>query len=118
MQHGLWPSVFVAYNIKFITEIGSSVLEIVDLRVPTRYARNIALSSVCSASKIVPLPDAHQLLMLFAVTLTYLMPRTLSIMFYNFFNYINNYYYYYYTHMYEYYPFSLYNGTAFADVHI
>jgi hypothetical protein len=93
-------------------------LEIVGLRVPARYDRNIVLSNVCSSSKIASLPDAYQLLILFAVT-TYLEPRTFSIIFYNFFNYINNNNYYYYTHnMYEYYPFSLYNGIEFADAHI
>jgi hypothetical protein len=48
-----------------------SVLEIAGLRVPSGYIRDFPLFNVCSSSKIVPLLDALQLLMLFAGTLTY-----------------------------------------------
>jgi hypothetical protein len=64
-----------------------SVLEIVGLRVPARYIRDFALQV-----KIVPLLDAHQLLMLFARTLTYSEPETFTVI--NSYNMYNCYYYY------------------------
>jgi hypothetical protein len=68
----------------FGSKICPSVLEIVVLRVPVRYIRDFALFNVCSSCKNVPLLDVHQLLMLFAETLTYSDPGTFSsVIFYN-----------------------------------
>jgi hypothetical protein len=52
------------------------VLEIVGLQVPAWYIRDFALFNVCSSCKIVLLLDMHQLLMIFAETLTYSQTRT------------------------------------------
>jgi hypothetical protein len=61
-----------------------SVLEFVFLRVPARYIRDIALFNVWSFSKLVPLLDVHQLLMLSAGTSTYFDPETFSsVIYYN-----------------------------------
>jgi hypothetical protein len=71
-------------HVYFGSKFCPSVLEIVCLRVPARYIRDFALFNVCSSRKIVPLLDVHQLLMLFAGTLTYLEPETFTlIIFYN-----------------------------------
>jgi hypothetical protein len=61
----------------FLTEVYlgskfcSCVLEIVGLRVPGRYNRDFAPFSASSPSTNCPSVDVHQLLMLFAGTLTY-----------------------------------------------
>jgi hypothetical protein len=63
----------VYFGLKFC----SSFMEIVGLRVPARHIRDFALFNV-------PLLDVHQLLMLFAGTLTYSEPGTVSsVVFYN-----------------------------------
>jgi hypothetical protein len=67
----------------FVFKICPSVLEIVGLRVPALYIRDFALFNIPRV-KIVPLLDVHQLLMLFAETLTYSEPGTFScIIYYN-----------------------------------
>jgi hypothetical protein len=48
------------------------LLEIVGLRVPAKYIRTLLCSMSAPHVKIVPLLDVHQLLMLSAGTLTYL----------------------------------------------
>jgi type IV secretory pathway VirB3-like protein len=59
-------------------------MEITRLRIPVRYNRDFAFSISAPHVKIVPLIDVHQLLMLFAGTLTYSEPKTFSvIIFYN-----------------------------------
>jgi hypothetical protein len=70
-------------QVYFGFKICLSISEIVGLRVPARYIRDFALFNVCSL-KIVPLLDVHQLLMLFAETVTYSEPGTVSsVIFYN-----------------------------------
>jgi hypothetical protein len=68
-RHGL-DTLFLT-QVYFGFKICSSVLEIVSLRVPARYIRDFSLFNVCSTCKQFPLLDVHQLLMLYAETLTY-----------------------------------------------
>jgi hypothetical protein len=55
-----------------------SVLEFGGLQVPARHVRDFARFMSPRRVKFVPLLDVHQLLILFAWTLTYSEPRTFS----------------------------------------